>query len=143
MRVEDILRRKGSEVATIGPDSTLETALQMLHDRGIGALVVSTDAVPVAGILSERDIVRALAERGPAVMDEKVEGIMTSSVVTCGPEELITDVMTAMTEHRFRHIPVVDGGRLSGIVSIGDVVKNRLEELEHEATNLRAYIANV
>lgn len=142
MRVEDILRRKGTAVATIAPDTTVETALQMLHDRRIGALVVSTRAEPIAGIVSERDIVRAFAAQGVAAIREPVEAIMTTDVVTCTPDELLTDVMAAMTEHRFRHMPVIDGGRLAGIVSIGDVVKNRLEELESETTELRAYIAS-
>ena len=142
MRVEDILRRKGADVATIAPEITVEAALHLLNDMRIGALVVSTAAEPIAGIVSERDIVRAFAARGAAVLHEAVEQIMTTTVVTCTPDELLTDVMSAMTEHRFRHMPVTDDGRLAGIVSIGDVVKNRLEELETETTELRAYIAS-
>lgn len=141
MRVEDILRDKGTNVATTSPDANISSALAMLRDRGIGALVVATETNPVSGILSERDIVRALAERGPSVLTESVGTSMTSPVIRCTPTELLTDAMSTMTTKRFRHMPVVDGGKLVGIVSIGDLVKHRLDELEYEASNLRAYIA--
>lgn len=142
MRIEDILRDKGTNVATTPPDANINSALVMLRERGIGALVVTTSTNPVAGILSERDIVRALAERGPSVLTESVDTSMTSPVISCTPDELITDAMSTMTSKRFRHMPVVEAGKLVGIVSIGDLVKHRLDELEFEATNLRAYIAN-
>ena len=141
MRVEDILREKGTDVATISPDANIGSALATLRDRGIGALVVATPDNPVGGILSERDIVRALAERSASVLTEKVENCMTSPVFSCAPDELLTDAMATMTTRRFRHMPVVQAGKLVGIVSIGDLVKYRLDELEHETTNLRAYIA--
>ena len=142
MRVEDILRHKGTRVATVTPDTTVEAALHKLHEMRIGALVVATSTVPIAGIVSERDIVRAFADRGIEAFHEPVERIMTSEVVTCAPDDLLTDLMATMTERRFRHMPVMDGGRLAGIISIGDVVKNRLEELESETSDLRAYIAS-
>ena len=113
----------------------------MLRDRGIGALVVATETNPVNGILSERDIVRALAERGPSVLTESVVTSMTSPVISCTPTELLTDAMSTMTTKRFRHMPVVDGGKLVGIVSIGDLFKHRLDGLEYEASNSPAYIA--
>jgi len=116
-------------------------AVEKMREIGAGALVVSTDTQPIAGIVSERDVVRAIAASGDSSLRAPVETIMTGSVVTCQPGDLITDIMTAMTENRFRHMPVEDGGRLAGIISIGDAVKNRLDELENEATNLRAYIA--
>ena len=138
MRVEDILRDKGTNVATTSPDANISSALAMLRDRGIGALMVATATNPVSGILSERDIVRALAERGPSVLSESVGTNMTSPVISCAPAELLTDAMSTMTTKRFRHMPVVDCGKLVGIVSIGDLVKHRLDELEYEASNLRA-----
>lgn len=141
MRVEDILRQKGTDVATTSPDVSIRSALAQLRDRDIGALVVATSTKPVSGILSERDIVRALAERGTDVMSETVGQNMTTSVISCAPDELLTDAMSTMTTRRFRHMPVVEAGKLVGIVSIGDLVKHRLDELEFEASNLRAYIA--
>ncbi len=141
MRVEDILRQKGGNVATISPEASVVQALAQLRDRDIGALVVSTSMLPVAGIISERDIVRSIAERGAEVLSETVERNMTSPVIRCAPDELLTDAMGTMTARRFRHMPVVDAGELVGIVSIGDLVKHRLDELEHEASSLRTYIA--
>ena len=141
MRVEDILRDKGTNVATISPDANIGFALAMLRDRGIGALLVTTATNPVSGILSERDIVRALAERGPSVLTESVGTSMTSPVISCTPAELLTDAMSTMTTKHFRHMPVVDGGKLVGIVSIGDLIKHLLHELEYKTSNLRAYIA--
>jgi len=110
MRVEDILRDKGTNVATISPDANIGFALAMLRDRGIGALVVATETNPVSGILSECDIVRALAEPGPSVLTESVGTSMTSPVISCAPTELLTDAMSTMMTKRFRHMPVVDGG---------------------------------
>ena len=141
MRVEDILREKGTNVATTSPDANISSALAMLRDRGIGALVVSTATNPVSGILSERDIVRAFVARGSSVLTESVDTSMTSPVVSCAPEELLTDAMATTTTKRFRHMPVVEAGKLVGIVSIGDLVKHRLDELEQETSSLRAYIA--
>lgn len=113
----------------------------MLRDRGISALVVSTATNPVNGILSERDIVSAFAARESIILTESVDTIMTPPVVSCAPEELLTDAMATTTTTRFRHMPVVEAGKLVGILSIGDLVKHHLYELEQETSSLRAYIA--
>jgi len=141
MTVAEILSGKGREVATIVPERTIAEAIDELAKRRIGALVVVDGRDRVAGIISERDIVRALAKRGADLLTEKVGSIMTREVVTCGESETINRVMGRMTRGRFRHLPVVEGGRLAGIVSIGDVVKARIEEVEHEAEDMRTYIA--
>src|SRR4051812_15285462 len=141
MTVAEILSEKGREVATIEPERTISEALDELARRRIGALVVIEGKGRVAGILSERDIVRALARRGGDLLGDSVASIMTREVVTCGEGETINRVMGRMTRGRFRHVPVVEGGRLAGIVSIGDVVKARIEEVEHEAEEMRTYIA--
>jgi CBS domain-containing protein len=142
MNVEAILRAKGSNVATIRPDATVAAAVRELKTRGIGALLVSEDGRRVAGILSERDIVHALAERGAALLAMPVEQLMTRKVITCVPEDTVSELMARMTQHRFRHLPVVKDGTLIGIVSIGDLVKNRIEEVEFEADSLRSFIAS-
>lgn len=141
MNVNDILKAKGREVATVAPDTTVTDAVRLLHRRGIGALVVSADGNRLDGILSERDIVHALAAHGAAVLDRRVAELMTRRVVTCTPNDTIAELMGEMTRRRIRHLPVVDRGRLAGLVSIGDVVKNRLEEMESETTSLRQFIA--
>lgn len=141
MNVNDILKAKGREVATVAPDATVTDAVQLLHRRGIGALVVSADGNRLDGILSERDIVHALAAHGAAVLDRRVAELMTRRVVTCTPDDTIAELMGEMTRRRIRHLPVVDRDRLAGLVSIGDVVKNRLEEMESETTSLRQFIA--
>ena len=142
MNVEAILRAKGSNVATIRPDATVGAAVRELKTHGIGALLVSEDGRRVAGILSERDIVHALAEQGAALLAMPVDQLMTRKVVTCVPEDTVSDLMARMTQHRFRHLPVVKDGILIGIVSIGDLVKNRIEEVEFEADSLRSFIAS-
>jgi CBS domain-containing protein len=142
MNVEAILRAKGSNVATIRPDATVAAAVRELKVHGIGALLVSEDGRRVAGILSERDIVHALAEQGAALLAMPVDQLMTRKVVTCVPEDTVSDLMARMTQHRFRHLPVVKDGILIGIVSIGDLVKNRIEEVEFEADSLRSFIAS-
>lgn len=141
MNVNDILKDKGREVATVAPDATVTDAVGLLRRRGIGALVVSADGNRLDGILSERDIVHALAARGTAVLGIRVAELMTRRVVTCTPNDTIAELMGEMTRRRIRHLPVVDHGRLAGLVSIGDVVKNRLEEMEFETTSLRQFIA--
>ncbi len=140
MKVRDMLAAKGDRVATVRPDATIETALHRLKLEHAGALVVSEDGERVGGILSERDIVRGLPEHGAALLEMKISEIMTRSVKTCGPDETVQDLMREMTRSRFRHMPVVSDNKLSGIISIGDVVKHRLEELETEAHVLRDYI---
>jgi CBS domain-containing protein len=137
MSVAMILKAKGTHVETTRPDTTLYTAVWELKVKGIGALVVTEDGETVLGLISERDIVRGLAEHGTKLLSSSVSQLMTSPAVTCSPEESITAVMARMTRHRARHLPVVEGSRLCGIVSIGDVVKHRLDELELEANILR------
>lgn len=140
MKVKDLLAAKGDAVATTRPDATIATALKRLKMEGVGALVVSEDGKSVAGILSERDIVRGLPDHGADLLDMRVEEIMTRAVKTCALDSTVDELMHEMTRSRFRHMPVVVDGELRGIVSIGDVVKNRLEELETETHVLRDYI---
>jgi CBS domain-containing protein len=140
MRINDVLRDKGGSVVTVAPDTDVTALLALLAEHRIGAAVVSADGNRVDGIVSERDVVRALAERGPAVLQESVQRICTVEVHTCGADVRLDDLMRVMTEQRIRHVPVVDGGVLRGIVSIGDVVKRRIDELETERAALSNYI---
>ena len=140
MRISDILRGKGDRVVTVTPDTNVERLLAVLAEHKIGAAVVSREGSTVEGIVSERDVVRALAQRGPSVLGEPVTAIHTADVHTVEPEAPLEDVERLMTERRFRHVPVVADGRLRGIVSIGDVVKRRIDELETERTTLTEYI---
>jgi CBS domain-containing protein len=142
MRIIDVLRTKGTQVVTVPPDTTVRHLLAVLAEHRIGAVIVSGDGRTVEGIASERDIVRALASRGAAVMSEPVTAIFTAEVRTVTPETPLEDVMRLMTERRVRHAPVVVDGALGGIVSIGDVVKNRMDELETERTALTEYITS-
>jgi len=142
MNVEGILRSKGASVVTIKPDATVADLVRGLREERIGAMVVSEDGRAVLGIVSERDVVRGLADRGPRVLEALVAELMTREVVACTPRDTVKQVMSEMTRRRIRHLPVVADGVLYGIVSIGDVVKNRLEEMETETNVLReAYIA--
>ncbi|MFL5022021.1 MAG: CBS domain-containing protein [Microvirga sp.] len=141
MIVNRILSLKGREVATIEPSRSLSEAARVLAERRIGALLIVDGDRPVTGIISERDIVRAVAMHGAKALDEPVSRFMTEKVVTCTGETSINDVMELMTQQKFRHIPVVESGRLSGIISIGDVVKLRLEEVEAETQAIKEYIA--
>ena len=141
MIVNRILSLKGREVATIEPSRSLSEAARVLAERRIGALLIVDGDRPVTGIISERDIVRAVAMHGAKALDEPVSRFMTEKVVTCTGETSINDVMELMTQQKFRHIPIVESGRLSGIVSIGDVVKLRLEEVEAETQAIKEYIA--
>ena len=142
MTVKAILSHKGSDVITIEPAADLAAAARVLVERRIGALVVTGVDKRVIGILSERNIVRALAERGAESLAVPVAEVMTRKVVTCGLDETVIEIMARMTAGKFRHVPVVDEqDRLAGIVSIGDVVKWRLDEMNHESVALREYIA--
>jgi CBS domain-containing protein len=141
MNVETILRNKGRRVATIRADATVTEAVDMLHQHGIGALVVCDDGAGVDGMLSERDVVFALARYDADFLDFPVADIMTRAVVTCAPEDSVAELMAEMTNRRIRHFPVVRNDRLCGIVSIGDLVKSRLDEIEYEASSLRSFIA--
>ena len=140
MNVQTILSAKGTEVATIAPSATLADATEMLRARGFGALVVSADRKGLDAIVSERDIVRALAADGVATLERKVATCMSSEVFTCAPNDSIDALMGMMTERRIRHLPVVDQNGLAGMISIGDVVKYRLGELERENDQLHDYI---
>jgi CBS domain-containing protein len=141
MRIRDVLRSKGDAVFTIGPDATVNDLLAALADHNVGALVVSADGSTVVGIVSERDVVRRIQDTGVSVLDGPVSTIMTSTVTTCREEDNVEDLMRLMTDHRIRHVPVERDGVLVGVISIGDVVKNRIGELEHERSNLIGYIA--
>ena len=140
MNVESILRGKGDRVAIVAPNATIAVAVATLKREGIGALVVSRDGSAVDGILSERDIVHALADNGPALLEKRVDQLMTRRVFTCTPRDSVADLMGEMTRRRFRHMPVLRDGALAGIISIGDVVKARLDEMEYETTSLRSFI---
>jgi CBS domain-containing protein len=140
MTVKAIMSRKGSNVVTIEPSATLESAVATLAEHRIGAVIITGAERQVAGILSERDIVRALAQRGAAALQETVGQIMTRKVVTCTESDTVGNIMELMTGGKFRHLPVVERSRLVGIISIGDVVKYRLEEMEQESKALRDYI---
>jgi CBS domain-containing protein len=138
MTVAAILKAKGSHVETTRPDTTLYTVAWELKSKNIGALVVvGEDRTRILGIISERDYLRALIEHGAQLLALPVSKVMTTEVLTCTPEDRVTAVMARMTHHRVRHLPVVDASRLAGIVSIGDVVKYRLDDLEVEANILR------
>lgn len=142
MKVASILKAKTTRVVTTPPEASVATSVRKLRDEHIGALVVSEDGAAVLGLITERDIVHALADRGPSVLDLPVSLVMTRTPVSCTPDDDIRTVMNRMTRLRVRHLPVIVAGRLHGIVSIGDVVKHRLDELELEAAVLRdAYIA--
>lgn len=142
MQVKSILATKGNEVATASPDAPLMNIMEQLSERNIGAIVVTDGKRKVVGIISERDVVRAMARHGVSVVDQPVSNFMTSSVITCADEDSTHDLMTKMTSGRFRHLPVVADGKLSGIISIGDVVKARINEVQREAEALRDYISS-
>jgi len=142
MRVAHVLAAKGADVEVVRPDAKVLLAVHRLRMANVGALVVTRDGVRVEGVLSERDIVRGLARHGADLLDMSVVAVMTRSVPLCSPDDTLTTVMAQMTRTRNRHVPVVEDGRLCGIVSIGDVVKHRLEEMELETSVLRdAYLA--
>jgi CBS domain-containing protein len=140
MLISDVLRGKGTRVVTVVPETKVRELLAVLAEHGIGAVIVSRDGTSVDGIVSERDIVRAFAKRGAAVMSQPVTEIYTAEVHTVTPDTSIEEVMRMMTERRIRHAPVVTDRQLRGIVSIGDVVKNRIDELETERAALTDYI---
>jgi CBS domain-containing protein len=140
MTVKAILSKKGSAVVTIAPAASLADAAKLLSSHRIGAVIVTDPEARVIGVLSERDIVRALADRGAAALDVRVEQAMTRRVVTTVESDTVGEVMERMTAGKFRHIPVVEDDRLVGVVSIGDVVKYRLEEVERETNAMRDYI---
>lgn len=140
MLVSDILKSKGSNVVSAPPSLRVADAARLLAEKRIGSILI-LDRGEVAGILSERDIVRALATEGPACLEGPASRLMTARVVTCEPSQTIADVMEMMTTGRFRHVPVVDDGKVAGMISIGDVVKWRLEEAQEEVRQMAAYVA--
>ena len=141
MTIADILSHKGDEIISVAPDATVQGALDLLATHRIGALLVmDPDGAPV-GILSERDVVRHIASSGAGVLDGPVSACMTADIVSCAPGETIEGAMATMTRGRFRHLPVMQDGRLVGLVSIGDVVKQRIAEAERDTEELKRYIA--
>ena len=142
MQISQLLRHKGRDIATIDGAESVRTALAVLAEKGIGALVVSSDGRRIDGIVSERDVARGLHERGAGLLAEPVSSVMTAEVHTCPPDASVHDLARTMTDKRVRHVPVVVEGDLVGIVSIGDVVKRKIEETEQEAIALKEYIAS-
>lgn len=140
MNVKAILAAKGGTIIDIEPTANLATAAKLLAARRIGALVVRGAGDRLAGILSERDIVRAVGERGASALDLPIGQVMTREVETCGEDETIAEIMERMTAGKFRHLPVLRGSELVGLISIGDVVKQRVDEIEHESEAMRDYI---
>jgi CBS domain-containing protein len=141
MNVATILKAKGRSVTTARPDQSLSEVASKLSSRKIGAVVGVGESGAVAGIISERDVIRAIAERGAAALDMQVSRFMTHDVVTCSETSLVDEMMEMMTSGRFRHLPVVEDGALVGIVSIGDVVKNHVATVEMEVSAMRSYLA--
>jgi CBS domain-containing protein len=142
MAVAHILRQKGSDVVTVSPADSVQKIVDTLSRHRIGAVVVVGGDGGIAGIVSERDVVRAIAGDGPGILGETAADIMTVKVTTCDPSDSEAELMQMMTENRIRHLPVVSGGRLAGMVSIGDVVKLRMEAVEREAEEMKTYIAS-
>lgn len=140
MTVKAIVDSKGSDVATVAPHADVASAVKLLAERRIGALVVVDHIPRVVGIISERDIIRVLAEYGAAALARPVEQVMTRKVITCTRAETVSSIMELMTAGKFRHLPIVEDSRLAGIISIGDVVKYRVQEIEIESATLRDYI---
>jgi CBS domain-containing protein len=141
MTVRHILKEKGNEVVTLTPDISVGDAVAMLAKHRIGALVVTNGAGVIRGIISERDIVRRLAEDGPKSLNKKVSDVMTANVKVCSEDHTVNEVMEIMTNGRFRHLPVEKDGRLIGVISIGDVVKRRIADVQRETEEIRSYIA--
>lgn len=140
MKIEDIIRKKGADVVTIAPAATVAELVDLLAKHNIGAVVVSEDGASIGGIVSERDIVRRLATEGAGVLTQQVSAIMTADVKTCGAEDSLESTAQTMTYGRFRHLPVVQDGKLVAIISIGDVVKHRIDQLTDERNHLLEYL---
>lgn len=140
MQISVILARKGSEVHTVASSATVEEAARLLGEHRVGALVVAGERTAIVGIVSERDLVRAIAQGGSGALARTVADVMTAEVTTCAPDATVEQLMATMTDKRVRHVPILDGETLAGIVSIGDVVKNRLDELEIQTEAMEAYV---
>ena len=141
MKAEQILQSKGSDVFAVRDQDPISDAVAVLNEKNIGAVMVKDAGGAVAGILSERDIVRRLGEKGPAALSMRVQDCMTANPFTCSSEASVDEMMTQMTEKRIRHLPVTNGGEIVGVISIGDVVKRKIEQAEQEAQALKEYIA--
>ncbi|HYE51027.1 MAG TPA: CBS domain-containing protein [Azospirillaceae bacterium] len=141
MHVSAILKNKPATLITARPEDTVASVVQLLSGNRIGAVLALDAKGTIAGIISERDVVRGLAEHGPAVMERSVGDLMTRKVVSCRPDDTVASVMEKMTQGRFRHLPVCDGDRLVGFISIGDVVKHRIDEQAQEVEHLREYVS--
>jgi CBS domain-containing protein len=141
MRISDVLQTKGSSVTTLEASTTVRELVEVLAERGIGAVIVSSDGRSPAGMVSERDVVRQLRSRADDLLEQTLDRIMTTNVVVCEPADKIDSVLQLMTERRIRHVPVVDEGVVVGIVSIGDLVKSRIDELRQERDQLTNYIS--
>ncbi|MBO9098437.1 MULTISPECIES: CBS domain-containing protein [unclassified Rhizobium] len=139
--VKSILDAKGRAVVTVGPDTTLLEAAAILAEHRIGALVIGSLGGTISGIFTERDVVKAVAKYGRSSLDQPVVEVMSYNIVRCSEDSTVDQVMEMMTQRRFRHVPVEDDGKLSGIISIGDVVKAHIREIELEAEQIKAYIA--
>ena len=139
MTVRSILNTKGHQIMSVEPDATMSAAIRLLGEKKIGAVLVMNQS-RVEGILSERDIVRVLGERGAAVLEEPVSSVMTRKVVSCKETDTVAEIMETMTTGKFRHLPVIDNGKVVGLISIGDIVKWRVQEYENEQEALRQYI---
>jgi CBS domain-containing protein len=142
MQVSVLLQSKGTEVVTVRPDATVAEVAIVLAEHRIGAVVVTADGRSIDGVLSERDIVRALARPDDQTLAATAHSLMTAEVVTCQPDTTLDELMATMTDRRIRHVPVIIDGQLSGLVSIGDVVKHHIATLEHESQAMHDYIAN-
>jgi CBS domain-containing protein len=142
MQVSILLQRKGSDVVTVAPDVSIADVVSVLTQKRIGAVVVSGDGRHIDGVLSERDIVQALSERGAEILGGRAAELMSGEVFTCQPDTTVETLMTTMTDHRVRHVPVLVDGELAGLVSIGDVVKDRISSLENETQALHDYITH-
>ncbi|MBC6406539.1 MAG: CBS domain-containing protein [Rhodospirillales bacterium] len=140
MTIENVLRGKDGSIVTVSPRENVETAAQLLNEHCIGA-ILAMEGDNIAGVLSERDIVRSIAKMGAAALSKPVASLMTAKVITCTKTDTVQDVMGLMTDKRIRHVPVIENGTLIGIVSIGDLVKERIAQSEHEASALRDYIS--
>ena len=141
MSVSHILKQKGRDVITAKPTDTVKQVAELLSSKRIGAIIVSTGDGKIDGIVSERDIVRAIGLEGAAALGKPISSVMTSNVRSCNDDDSETELMALMTQHRIRHLPVVTAGKLSGMISIGDVVKFRIEQIERDAADMKAYIS--
>ncbi len=143
MHVAAVLKRKGNRIVSASPDDTVAAVTRLLTEHRIGAVLVMDDDGQPVGILSERDIVRAIARDSAAALDRRAADLMTRDLITATPTDTVADMMAVMTERRIRHVPIVDAGRVVGVISIGDVVKARIDDAELEVESLRGYVAGM